>query len=179
MRGEKKDICVSAHSTSYSYLNMPKKIDIQKVWRKMNPRCPTICTTCFHIILKGPLPAEPTLSVSPEDPQRPPTVPPSPATGQGPGQAPFGSLDNGSTAGSANNNSTEATVEDSDVEFALSDTAAMYRKVGGTLQCRRNKQKKPGSITLRLKRGPHSATTTHCLCGQANSGDHCHSSSMY
>ena len=35
MRGEKKYIGVSAHSTSYSYLNMPKKIDIQKVWRKM------------------------------------------------------------------------------------------------------------------------------------------------
>ena len=40
-------------------------------------------------------------------------------------------------------------------------------------------QKKPDWITLRVKSGPHSATTTHCLCGQANSGDHCHSSSMY
>ena len=81
----------------------------------MYPRCPTICTTCFHIIQKGALPAlEPTLSVSAEEAPRPPTVCPSHATGH----APSGSLDNGSTAGSANNNSTEATVEDPDVEFA-------------------------------------------------------------
>ena len=52
-------------------------------------------------------------------------------------------------------------------------------KVGGTLHCRRNEQKQPGGITLRLKTGPHLAATTHCLCGQAKSGDHCHSSSMY
>ena len=91
---------------------------LQRAAVAMYPRCPTICTTCFHIILKGALPAERTLSVSAEDPPRPPTVPPSPATGQGPGQAPSGSLDNGATAGSANNNSTEATVEDPDVEFA-------------------------------------------------------------
>ena len=29
------------------------------------------------------------------------------------------------------------------------------------------------------EKNPHSATTTHCLCGQANSGDHCHFSSMH
>ena len=34
-------------------------------------------------------------------------------------------------------------------------------------------------ITLRLLRVPHSATRTHCLCRQANSGHHCHFSSMY
>ena len=39
--------------------------------------------------------------------------------------------------------------------------------------------KKPGLIPLRLRRGPHSATRTHCLCRQANSGHHCHLSSMY
>ena len=86
----------------------------------------TICTTCFHIILKGALPAEPTLSVSA-------AVPPSPATGQGPGQAPSGSLDNGSTAGSANNNSTEATVEDPDVEFA-----PLHRQVFATRKLARD-----------------------------------------
>ena len=79
------------------------------------PRCPTFYTTRFYIIRKSALPApDPTLSVSVEDIPRPPTVPPSPATGD----APSGSLDNGSTAGSANNNSTEAGVEDPDVEFA-------------------------------------------------------------
>ena len=46
----------------------------------------------------------------------------------------------------------------------LSNTAAMYRKVGGTLHCTRYEQKKPSWTTLRLKRDPHSATTTHCLC---------------
>ena len=86
---------------------------LQRAAVAMYPRCPTICTTCFHIILKSALPApEATLSVSAEDLLRPPTVPPSPATGH----APSGSLDNGSTAGSANNNSTEAKVEDPDVD---------------------------------------------------------------
>ena len=88
---------------------------LQRAGVAMYPRCPTICTTCFHIILKSALPPpEPTLSVSAEDLPRPPTAPPSPATGH----TPSGSLDNGSTAGLANNNSTEATVEDPDVEFA-------------------------------------------------------------
>ena len=88
---------------------------LQRAAVAMYPRCPTIRTTCFHIILKSALPApEPMPSVSAEDLTRPPTVPPSPATGH----APSGSLGNGSTAGSANNNSTEATVEDPDVEFA-------------------------------------------------------------
>ena len=55
---------------------------LQRAAVAMCPRCPTICTTCFHIILKSALPApEPTLSVSAEDVMRHPTVPPSPATG--------------------------------------------------------------------------------------------------
>ena len=108
--------CVCGASTTVSVAELGDALQHAAV--AMYPRCPTTCTTCFHIILKGTLPAEPILSVSAEDPPRPPTVPPSPATGQGPGQAPSGSLDNGSTAGSANNNSTEATVEDPDVEFA-------------------------------------------------------------
>ena len=69
---------------------------------------PTVCTTCFHVILKSALPAqEPTPSV-------PATVPSRPATGH----ATSRSLDNGSTSDSPNNGSNEATVEDPDAEFA-------------------------------------------------------------
>ena len=38
------------------------------------------------------------------------------------------------------------------------------------MHCRRNEHKQPGWITLCLKRGPHPATRTHYLRGQANSG---------
>ena len=65
------------------------------------------------------------------------------------------------------------------VDDWLSDTAAMQGQVGRTNHCTGNEEKKPGWITLRLKRGPHSATRTHCLCGQANSGHDCDLSSMY
>ena len=84
---------------------------VQRAVVAMHPRCPTRCTTCFHIILKSALP---TLSVFAEDLPHLPTVPPCPATDH----AFSGSLNNGSTAGSAKNNSTEATIEDPDVEFA-------------------------------------------------------------
>ena len=65
------------------------------------------------------------------------------------------------------------------VNHWLSNTAAMQWQVGGTMYCARNEEKKPGWITLRLKKGPLSATRTHCLCRQANSGHHCDLSSMY
>ena len=125
------DKCVCGADATVSVAELGDAL--QRAAVAMYPRCPTICTTCFHIILKGPRPAEPTLSVAAEDPPRPPTVPPSPATGQGPGQAPSGSLDNGSTAGSANNNSTEATVEDPDVEFA-----PLHRQVFATQKLARD-----------------------------------------
>ena len=125
------DKCVCGADATVSVAELGDAL--QRAAVAMYPRCPTICTTCFHIILKGTLPAEPTLSVSAEDPPRPPTIPPSPATGQGPGQAPSGSLDNGSTAGSANNNSTEATVEDPDVEFA-----PLHRQVFATRKLARD-----------------------------------------
>ena len=51
---------------------------LQRAAVAMYPRCPTICTTCFHIILKSALSApEPTPSVPAEDLTLPPTVPPS------------------------------------------------------------------------------------------------------
>ena len=125
------DKCVCGADATVSVAELGDAL--QRAVVAMYPRCPTICTTCFHIILKGPRPAEPTLCVAAEDPPRPPTVPPSPATGQGPGQAPSGSLDNGSTAGSANNNSTEATVEDPDVEFA-----PLHRQVFATQKLARD-----------------------------------------
>ena len=74
---------------------------LQRAAVAMSPRCPTICTTCFHMILKSALPApEPTPSVPAQDQTAsPPTIPPSSATGH----APSGSRDNGSTPGSPNN----------------------------------------------------------------------------
>ena len=47
------------------------------------------------------------------------------------------------------------------------------------MHCTRNEEEKHGWITLRLKRGPHSATITHWLCRQANRGHQCDLSSMY
>ena len=85
---------------------------LQRAFVAMYPWCPTICTACFHIILKSALLApQPMLSVSAEDLRRPPTILCTLVTGIS------GSLDNGSTPTSANKNSTEATVQDPHVEF--------------------------------------------------------------
>ena len=58
--------------------------------------------------------------------------------------------------------------------LAVRHCSNALRQMDGTLHCTKNEQKKSGWITLRLKRGSHSATTTHCLCMPVNSVEYCH-----